>query len=192
MNFKEALAGGRLKGSIIRAHLDWAYKNLGSDALEKICKKVPEEIAQFLSASILATQWYPFRLLIDVDRAIIGLAVGDPDELLLKMGRHSADLNLSTVRKVFPHRDPHEFFRKEAVLHNQFLSFGNAEYTKVDANTCRLVLKGYPCYSRIFCQSALGYYERAGELQGGTTVRVEETECICRGDSSCVFEISWK
>jgi predicted hydrocarbon binding protein len=192
MTTNEALEGGRLKGSIIRAHLDWASKNLGAGAQEKIAEKVSPETAQALGSSILATQWYPFRLLIEVDRAIIELAGGDPDGILLKMGRHSADLNLSTVRKVFPHRDPHEFFRKEAVLHNQFLSFGNAEYTKVDANTCHLVLKGYPCYSRIFCQSALGYYERAGELQGGTTVRVIETQCICRGDPGCVFEISWE
>ena len=37
MESNEALEGGRLKGSIIRAHLDWMSKNLGADAAEKIC-----------------------------------------------------------------------------------------------------------------------------------------------------------
>jgi uncharacterized protein (TIGR02265 family) len=188
----EVLIGGSLKGSIIRAHLDWAAKKLGKDALEKIRERVSEQTSKFLSSSILATQWYPFRTLIEVDKAIAALAGGNPDAVYLEMGRHSAGLNLSAVRKVFPHQQPHEFFQKEAVLHNQFLDFGRAEYVKTGSTSCRLVLSEYPCCSKVFCQSARGYYERAGELQGGKGIRVKETECLAEGDDACVFEISWE
>jgi hypothetical protein len=189
---RELLEGGRVKGGLLRSHLQWAAERQPPLKLEAICERVSAESARVLRAPILTLGWYPFRTVIETDRAIAALAGGmDLKESVIALGRYSARINLTTNYRVYNRSQPHEFFLSAAQLHSHFLDFGRAEYTRTGPTACRLSMRDYPCFSEVFCWSARGYYEEATLLQGGRTPKVIEATCMCRGEESCDFEIRW-
>ncbi len=188
----EALDGGRVKGGVLRSHLQWVTDHQPPDALGKICARVSAETAKILGSPVLPVAWYPFRAVIEADRAIAAVAAArDEKNLMRELGRYSAQINLTTSYQVYNRQDPQEFFASAAQLHAHFLDFGREEYEKTGPASCRISKLDYTCYSKVFCWGALGYYEQATSLQGGKDPAVEETECVCRGARACRFEIRW-
>lgn len=188
----EALDGGRVKGGVLRSHLQWVADHLSADAVDTLSARVPAETAKVLKSPILPVSWYPFRALIETDRAIAAVA-GTPDEksLIRELGRYSARINLTTAYKVYIRDNPQEFFQAAGQLRAHFLDFGREEYTQSGPTSCTISMLDCPCYSKVFCWSALGYYEQAAALQGGQHPEVVEEDCLCRGARSCRFAIRW-
>ena len=52
-------------------------------------------ITRLIESGVLATQWFPFHCLIDLDRAIAALAGFDVSEVMRSLGRYSAAQNLT-------------------------------------------------------------------------------------------------
>jgi hypothetical protein len=50
----------------------------------------------------------------------------------------------------------------------------------------------YSCFSPVYCQSAIGYYEQAIVVHGAKPHPVIEASCQCAGDPSCTFELEWE
>lgn len=187
----EQLEGGQVKGGMLQSHFDWATKELGAESLEKIRQRLSPEMQELVARPVLATKLYPFRLLIEVDKAIAALRGGRADEVYKELGRHSARINLGSVYQVFNKSAPHDFFERAAQLHSRFQDWGRAVYEKLGPMTCRLSLFEYRTHSKVFCSSGIGYYEEATKLQGGHLPKVVETTCTCDGSDACRFEISW-
>ncbi len=189
----QKLDDGRIKGGMFRAHIEWVVEHHDVEALEAVIGMVSPDTGKALASGILANGWYPFRFVIETDRAIAKICAPDqaPEEIFRELGRHSAEANLTGVYHAFRKEDPHRFFERVALHHRLFLDFGRAQYERLKSTSCRLSMLDYPCYSKVFCQSALGYYEAATRLQGGLLPVVTEPECVCQGGSACVYEISW-
>lgn len=188
---REVLEGGKVKGGMVKAHLQWVTENRPDLTVEDLCRRVSPSTADVLRGLVLAIAWYPFRALVETDRAITEACGGDPEALFKELGRHSARLNLGTSYKVYTRSEPHTFFENAARVHDQFQDFGRAEYERRGATSCRLSMLDYKCYSRVFCLSGAGYYEQATALQGGRDPQISEVECHCRGGSACRFDIRW-
>ena len=188
----EALDGGRVKGGVLRSHLEWVTDNLPADAVEKMCARVSAETARVLRSPVLPVSWYPFRAVVETDRAIAAVAgTRDEQSLIRELGRYSARINLTTSYKVYTRDNPQEFFLSAPQIHAHFLDFGREECEATGPTSCRISILDATCYSKVFCWSALGYYEGAAALQGGQDPAVQETECVCRGARTCRFEIRW-
>jgi hypothetical protein len=188
---REVLEGGRVKGGMVKAHLQWVTQNRPDLTVEDLCRRVSPSTADVLRGLVLAIGWYPFRALVETDRAITEACGGDPEALFKELGRYSARLNLGTSYKVYTRSEPHTFFQNAARVHDQFQDFGRAEYERTGATSCRLSMLDYKCYSRVFCLSGAGYYEQATALQGGRDPQISEVECHCQGGSACRFDIRW-
>jgi uncharacterized protein (TIGR02265 family) len=188
---REVLDGGNVKGGVLKAHLQWAGENRRGLTTDEIRRRVSPATAAVLGQPILPVSWYPFRAVVETDRAIAAAGAGDAEALFLELGRYSARLNLGTSYKVYARSEPHAFFQLAARLHRQFQDFGRAEYERTGPTSCRLKMSEYPCFSTAFCLSGRGYYEQATALQGGREASVAETDCQCRGGSACRFEIRW-
>ncbi len=189
---REVLEGGRLKGGMFRSHLSWVRENRTPGDLERLWKELPPEMTESLSRIVLATSWYPFAWLITLDRTIGSLFSSRPEELLRELGRYSAVINISSTYRALDRDTNHEFFRNSALLHRQFQDFGTVEYERTSETSGRMIHRDYPCFSRIFCASAPGYYEACIQSHGSTHVSVTESECQCYGEPSCTFELSWQ
>lgn len=178
---------------MLRSHLDWVRETQPPGALEELLARLPDEIRSGLSGAVLATSWYPFRWLVELDRAIARrFEPSDEAAVLRDLGRYSARENLSTTYKVFDRRNNHEFFENSTLLHRQFQDFGTLEYERTGERSGRMSYHDYPCYSPVFCASGRGYFEQCLVSHGATSVQVEEIKCQCRGDDGCVFEMRWE
>lgn len=96
----ESLAGGRVKGAMVRAHLQFIREQLGEPALALTLKALPLAVAAEVQG-ILASTWCTFESLVVLDRTIARVAGRDERELMRELGRYSARINLSTIYRAF-------------------------------------------------------------------------------------------
>ncbi len=187
----EHLAGGRVKGSMIRAHLDWVRDHAAREETIELFEALPGVVRQQVS-TVLAASWYDFSTLIAVDRTILALFGNDDVRFLEQLGAWSARSNLAGVYKIFRREHLHDFFRRAAVLHRQFQDFGTAEYVELAPSAGVMHHRGYTSYSPLYCASAIGFYRECVTLHGGSEVEVTETECQCSGAAACTFAMAWR
>jgi hypothetical protein len=188
---REYLAGGRIKGGILRAHVTWAREWASAEQLRALEAALPTDKGAALSSVLLATTWYPFSWLVELNR-VIADTLGNGDRTILRQpGRYSANANLETVFRAFDRNDPHKFFRFSALLHTQFQDFGSATYEQVGPSHGRMHHRHSRCFSPYYCESAIGYYEQCARMHRLEDVVVEETICQCMDQSTCTFEIRW-
>ncbi len=186
---REALEGGRVKGGVFKSHLEWVRTHHPND-LPALISRLPDEMQSDLSAP-LSTSWYPFAWLIALDRLIAEMFGGGKLEVIRELGRHSASINLSGAYRVFNRDNVHDFFARSAPLHNQFQDFGRVAYQKLGEKEGVISHTVYPCFSPIYCASAIGYYEKSSAINGALRPEVRETSCQCLGDDACTFQMSW-
>ncbi|HEX3580636.1 MAG TPA: hypothetical protein VH087_02660 [Thermoanaerobaculia bacterium] len=182
----ERFAGGNMKGSMARAHIDWVRDHRGRDEVIDFFEAVP-----YRMRNVLAASWYSFEDAMKLDRIIMN-RFGDSDlRFLEQLGAYSARLNLTGVYRFFQRAGVHEFFRSSARLHAQFQDFGTAEYRELSPCEGQMIHADYPSYSPLYCSSAIGFYRTCIELHGGKDVDVWESHCQCRGEATCTFEMLW-
>ena len=187
----ESLAGGRVKGAMVRAHLQYVREELGDPALAQTIGALPPVVAAEVQG-ILASTWCSFESLIVLDRTIARIAGRDEREMTRELGKYSARVNLSTIYRAFHRDDIHEFFRHSAALHRQFQDFGSCQYEHVDATHGRITVRDAVCFSPAYCSGETGYLEQVIATHGGRASNVTESACQCAGDDRCTFELRWQ
>ncbi len=206
--------GSRVKGSIVQSRLDFVRERLGPTGPEKLLGALPaedrERIERDASAGawylgyavnkdgerirriesdVPVGDWYPFGLLVRIDRAIAELCGGE--QALEDVGARSADFHIGTLyRKLARMSAPQDFFRNTSLVHQLYHDSGSMQYEAAGDRGCRLRVFG-PDVDPIYCRSAIGYFRRAATLCGGEGARVEEVRCRNRGDDSCEYRVSW-
>ena len=188
---QEILAGGRINGAMIKAHIKWVRDYRGDAAVARLLAELPVETGMEVSAA-RASSWVSFQSLILRDRAIERLFGRGVRLFQRELGRYSAHLNLSASVGPFRAADLHRFLRCSAVLHTRFQDFGTVSYRQTAPTGGEMIHADYPCFSSVYCQSALGYYEQVIVEHGATPFLVMERTCQCRGDASCTFELAWE
>jgi predicted hydrocarbon binding protein len=188
---RESLTGGRVKGAMVRAHLQFVRDRLGEPTLALTLKALPAPVATEIHG-ILASTWCAFESLVVLDRTIARVAGRDETELMHELGRYSAQINLSTVYRAFHRDDIHEFFRNSAMLHRQFQDFGDCEYEPLGKAHGRISVRNAVCFSPAYCASEAGYLEQVIATHGGTSASVTEPACRCANDDRCTFELRWQ
>ena len=180
-----------VKGTMVQAHLAWGRAHV-ADLDARLHEHLGREGSERVTRGILASEWFPLRELVRLDRAIATLAGGRQEWVYHELGRHSATQNLAGAYKNFVKEEPHRFFHRMALLHEQFQNFGRSAYERTGDRSGRITLEEYSEYSPVFCDSATGYYEGAlAMLKVPGPVHAAETRCQCAGDPQCLFELSW-
>lgn len=187
---RESLVGGRVKGAMVRAHLQFVRDRLGDAAMTRTLEAMPAAVAAEVQGVLTGT-WCAFESLVLLDRAIARASGRDERELMRELGRYSAQINLSTVYRAFHRDDIHEFFRHSATLHRQFQDFGTCEYVPLGEGHGRISVHDAVCFSPAYCGSEVGYLEQVIATHGGTAATVTETGCRCMNDDRCTFELRW-
>jgi uncharacterized protein (TIGR02265 family) len=181
-----------VKAVMLQAHLAWATRNLTAQVWNRMVASLGGEARGCVDRAILATEWVPLRVLLEIDRAVAAAAGRPVEDTYRALGHHSAVSNLKGVYKNFVVDEPHRFFEQTALLHRRFQNFGESRYEKAGDRSGRLRLSGYKDPSPIFCASGLGYYQGALEmLKVPGPIACREVQCQCSGDPACVFELSW-
>lgn len=138
----------------------------------------------------LASSWCEFEALIELDRAIYESLKAKYPNVLALIGAASAELGIGKVYKMLDSGELTKFLENNALFHSQYQKFGTVRYEKTPAGG-KMIYTGYPCYSPIYCASAIGYFIESILRHGGSDPNVVETKCHCHGDSSCTYEMTW-
>ncbi|MBI2213506.1 MAG: hypothetical protein HYU52_07660 [Acidobacteria bacterium] len=188
---REYVAGGRIKGGILRAHLRWAREHADPDTFRTLLDALPPARVADLSNLILATSWYPLQWLVDLDRAIIS-RLGEGDRTILRStGQFAARSTLRHVRESLLREDPHTFLRHVSLLQSHFTDFGTSTWEQLGSSFGRMTHRHWRCFSPTLCASSAGFYEDAVRMSGSLGVTVDEMGCQCRGDKHCTFLVRW-
>lgn len=191
---KEVLAGlgaseCKVKGVMLAGRKQYLTEKIGEARYADVLSQLPADIAQD-ARTPLASSWYEFRALVEVDRAIYDKLHGEFPNILALIGAASAELGIGKVYKMLDNAELVTFLEKTALFHGQYQKFGKVTFEKTPSGG-RMVYSDYPCYSPIYCASAPGYFIESILRHAGTEPKVVETTCQTLGDPTCTYEMSW-
>ena len=182
----ECFVAGRVKGSVIRPHIDWVRDH--GDRAEVI--EFFHEIRPAVRV-VSAAAWYAFEDLIQLDRVIINRFGGGESRCMADVGQYAARQALGRVKAAGSHRVIHHYLHRSALQHHDTHDFGNAFYRELEPAAGRLVRNNWTSFSPLYCETTAAFYREAIRLIGGADVEVWEAECQCRGGETCTFEMMW-
>ena len=191
---KEKLVGAdpsvcKVKGVMFGGRKQFLRDTIGEEGMNQILAKLSPRTAQY-TRTPLASSWCEFESLIELDRAIHETMRAKEPNVLALIGAASAELGIGKVYKILDSNELTKFLENNALFHNQYQKFGRVRFEKTP-NGGRMIYSDYPCYSPIYCASAIGYFMESILRHGGTEPNVHETKCQCLGDKTCTFEMTW-
>jgi uncharacterized protein (TIGR02265 family) len=188
----QAYSDMHIKGGLLRARFLFIIMNHGPEVWARILESVPEEDRASLD-DISIDDWYPLRVLDDVDKAIVNeLADESPDAVFDQLGEFSATTSLSGPYSSLLNPDIHSFLQQSALIHRAYQDFGSASYAPRSDTSGVLTIKYETAPPVSFCISGTAYFRHAIEMCGARSARITHTRCRSRGDSLCEFYITWQ
>lgn len=179
----------KLKGVIFAGRKQFLMDTVGQTGFDGLLASLSEPAAAALRTP-LASSWYDFETLIEIDRAIQkAFSSGQPNILALA-GAASAELGVGRVYRSLDSEELVKFLESQVAFHKQFQKFGNVHFEKTDRGG-RMIYAGYPVYSPVYCATAIGFFLEAILRHGGKDPEVREATCQTLGDAVCTFEMSW-
>ena len=192
---KEVLVGpdpsvAKVKGVMFGGRRQFLLDTMGPEAFNAFLEKLSPRTRGY-TRTPLASSWCEFESLIELDRAIQNeLKVKYPNALAL-IGAASAELGIGRIYRSLDSEELVQFLETNAQFHDQYQKFVNVRFDKT-AGCGRMIYSNYPCYSPVYCASAVGYFIESILRHGGTEPKVVETKCHCHGDKTCTFEMTWR
>jgi uncharacterized protein (TIGR02265 family) len=181
----------QVKGAVLKSRLAFVEEHGGADASHRVLEALPEADRQALH-TLITIQWYPFELGKRLDDAIVQTLGQGRQDFFLRLGRASADRNLTTVHKSFiVPGDPHAFLAKAPQIYALYYDVGRREYQRTGDREGVLTTHDAETFSTADCLTIVGWHIRALEMCGASGVHVVEEECRARGGAVCRYRVSW-
>jgi predicted hydrocarbon binding protein len=192
---KEVLVGpdpsiARVKGVMFGARKQFLLDTLGEEGFNAFLQKLSPRTRGYVK-NPLASSWLEFESLIELDRATHNELKAKHPNVLALIGAASAALGIGRIYRSLDTESLVRFLEDNALFHDQYQKFGNVHFEQT-ANGGRMVYANYPCYSPVYCASAIGYFMESILRHGGTNPKVTETKCQTHGDKTCTFEMTWR
>lgn len=178
-----------VKGVMFSGRKQFLADTVGAAAVDAVAGRLSPRTASNFKTP-LASSWYDFASLVELDRAIHQELSPKMPNVLVMIGAASAALGIGRIYRSLDTEELVAFFETNAKFHHQYQKFGNVRFERT-ANGGRMIYSDYPCYSPIFCASAFGYFLESILRHGGTSPTVTETSCQCRGNPTCTYDMKW-
>ncbi len=183
-------ASPSLNGLIVVARFEYLKDNHGADSVRRVLEALPPGERARLAGVDRAAR-YPFSTLVVLDRTIAAVLPELGEAVYDRLGETVARLHSQWIGEHRALVSPHAFLSLLAEDHRGLHSFGRASYRRVGFNEGEISYRDYPEIDPIYCRSGRAFLRASIELLQGPGVVVDETQCQCRGDPACVFQVQW-
>ena len=192
---KEVLVGPdpsicKVKGVMFGARKQFLQEVLGDERFQKLLAKLTPRTRGYVKTP-LASSWCEFESLVELDRAAHEELKQTYPNVLALIGAASAELGIGRIYRSLDSDELVHFLEGNVAFHDQYQKFGTVRFEKRTSGG-RMIYGNYPCYSPVFCASAVGYFLESILRHGGTDPSVVETKCQCLGDRTCTYELTWR
>ena len=180
----------KVKGTKITSKLTFLREEYGDAMAQSVLESLAQDDRLKLEAAV-DLGWYEISLYETLVGAIVEVAGKGQEEILERIGHHSAgDLSQHAYKVYYRSGDPETVLQKMVPIHASLNDPGEMEVVKHrDRRLSVLVTK--PRGSLLHCKVARAFYQRSVELCGVSNVVVEEPRCSARGDALCEFVVTW-
>jgi uncharacterized protein (TIGR02265 family) len=183
---------GEIKGTVLQSRLALLERRVGRAGKDRVIGRLPPDDKKRLAGVVMPIAWYPFALGERLDQAI-AWELGQGPLVFRALGAQSAEDNLGETHRVYMRsRDPHGLLKHTAQIYSLYYKTGYRTYEWVSPT--RAVLRTFESrsYSVADCLTVVGWHEKAIEMCGGVTPRVDEVRCRTRDADRCEYVCDWR
>ncbi len=185
---REVLTGGRVKGFLATARVQWLVAYYGDRVLARVLDSLPSNVADDVTLAELSG-WCSFGSVLALDAAIIEVCGRRARELLRDLGRYAAH---TSVGRSAGRDSLHRFFRSAALRDALFQESARGAYEELGPTHGRLSILSSPCFSASWCESVAGYLDQVVAIHDAFQHDVAVSSCRAAGDEACSFDIRWQ
>ena len=183
----------KVKGAVILARHAFVREEFGEEAWQRVLDSLEEADRELLGGPVLTSIWYPFDVNAHLDEAIVKVLGGGRKEIFERIGARSARENLSGPHKAFlTPGDPARFMGSSGRIYDFYYDTGHREYEATGPASGIMTTSEADTFSETDCLTVIGWYRKALEMCGATTVEIEEEACRARGDEVCRYVLRWQ
>jgi len=183
----------QIKGNLLGRRAWYVRDRWGDAALAALAAAVPAEARKFLVEPPLTFAWYPFGVMMDIDRAIVEGPMGGEVTHMFEFGSAIAKHDLPMLYKVlFKVGSPTFIVKRLNIVAKQYIRDSPIAVAVVEDGDAVVTQTGrrFPLY---FCSYGVsGWFQAALELSGAAAPAVEHVSCVHRGDEACRWRLRWR
>jgi hypothetical protein len=183
----------QIKGNLLGRRAWYVRDRWGDDALTKLTRMVPESSRKFLVDAPLTFAWYPFGVMMDIDRAIVDGPMKGEIGRMTEFGSAIAKHDLPLLYKVlFKVGSPSFIIKRLNIVAKQYIrESGISAVVEKDGEA--LVTQSGRRFPMYFCTYGVsGWFHAALELSGAKSPTVEHASCLHRSDPACTWLLRWR
>lgn len=175
------------------ARKEFVTSEYGESAWTGILEALSEADRHELQSAVISSTWHAFELNDHLDRAIVDELGEGSREIFERIGRTSAQKNLSGPHRAFvADGDPAFFLEGTDRIYGFYYDTGRRTYEATGPHSGVITTYDAETFSETDCLTVVGWYKEALKMCGATDVEMTEESCRARGDSFCRYNVSWK
>lgn len=179
----------QINGAVFAARQRFVREAFGEQGFQEVLARVSPATRAYAERP-LASGWCDFASLVEYDRVVYQQFHSRYPHVLTLLGAASAEYGGGTLYRLLDQEGLVGFLEGLVHFHGLYQKYGRAVFTR-SARGGLMACYGNPCYSPLYCASAIGFYLAELVRHGARNPRVEELKCHCRGDDACVYQLEW-
>ncbi len=174
------------------ARLRYAQEFHGDAGKAALLEALEPSSKKEFSEGLLPQSWCPFETFVDLNVKADRLFGKGDLTLCYHMGRFAADVNLTTLYRVFYKLgSPPFIISRAAKVWSVNYDSGRLVIDDIGPTERTLRIEGFSTPHRAHCLSVLGWAARSVELSGGVLGNAIEVSCRGRGEARCELFFRW-
>ncbi len=181
------------KGPLFKGTLKYIKEKYGTEKLEEILKKLPEETKKIFKKPILDSMFYPAEHLIALNIALINPADPEAKKIYKEIGRFSGEQAYHGIYKLlFKVGTPKFMVGRASNIWKTYYSQGELRTVDEKGNNMKILIINSGINHISLCARIEGFIEKVVELTGGKNPHTNHTSCFINGSNIEEWHLSWE
>jgi hypothetical protein len=189
-----AARANQVKGNLVSARSWYVREHYGDEMHARLAAALPAPARAMLETPPLPMAWCPMGEMMDIDRAILEVAMDGDFAKMKHFGGAIAKHDLPTLYKVlFKVGTPAFVMRRIGVAGSAYLRGMTLGGATPDGHHAIVTLSDQPMPYYFCAFGVSGWFQAAVELSGGRNVHVKHASCRhARKGEECVWNVAWE